>query len=110
MTSGVALGSRAVAGRKVTARKAIVSKPRASVAVRASMAGAEFPSFDQVQGAVANVHASFIGNDAVASLFQVADAADAAAPEELKGLQKGGWLGPITDLLESILKVRQDSA
>ena len=74
------------------------------------MTGAEFPSFDQVQGAVANVHASFIGNDAVASLFQVADAADAAAPEELKGLQKGGWLGPITDLLESILKVRQDSA
>lgn len=36
MTSGVALGSRAVAGRKVTARKAIASKPRASVAVRAS--------------------------------------------------------------------------
>ena len=87
-----------------------VRRVRSSVAVRASMAGAEFPSFDQVQGAVANVHASFIGNDAVASLFQVADAADAAAPEELKGLQKGGWLGPITDLLESILKVRQDSA
>jgi len=36
MTSGVALGSRAVAGRKVTARKAVVSKPRAAVAVQAS--------------------------------------------------------------------------
>ena len=73
------------------------------------MTGAEFPSFDQVQGAVANVHASFIGSDAVASLFQVADAAELAAPDELKGLQKGGWLGPITDLLESILKVRSHS-
>jgi hypothetical protein len=36
MTSGVALGSRAVAGRKVTARKAVISKPRAAVAVQAS--------------------------------------------------------------------------
>ena len=36
VTSGVALGSRAVAGRKVTARKAVVSKPRAAVAVQAS--------------------------------------------------------------------------
>ena len=37
------------------------------------------------------------------------DAAELAAPDELKGLQKGGWLGPITDLLESILKVRSHS-
>ena len=95
--------------RRAGASGRAARRVRSSVAVRASLTGAEFPSFVQVQGAVANVHASFIGSDAVASLFQVADAAELAAPDELKGLQKGGWLGPITDLLESILKVRSHS-
>ena len=78
------------------------------VAVRASMTS-EFPAFDAAASSVANLHASVITNDAVASLFQIANA-DAAATEEIPGLQKGGWLGPITDLLEAILKVRPPSS
>ena len=73
------------------------------VAVRASMTS-EFPAFDAAASSVANLHASVITNDAVASLFQIADAS-ATTEEEIPGLQKGGWLGPITDLLEAILKV-----
>jgi len=74
--------------------------------------GGEFPAFDAAAATVANMHAAvFMGggaNDAVSPLFQIADSA-AALPlgdvvEEIPGLQKGGWLGPITDLLESILK------
>jgi hypothetical protein len=38
-------------------------------------------------------------------VFQLGDAA-AAAADEIPGLQKGGWLGPITDFLEIILEVR----
>ena len=76
------------------------------VAVRASMTS-EFPAFDAAASSVANLHASVITNDAVASLFLFADAS--ATTEEIPGLQKGGWLGPITDLLEAILKVRPPS-
>lgn len=75
-----------------------------SVSVRASTSS-EFPAFDAAASTVANLHASVITNDAVASLFQIADGA--AVEEEIPGLQKGGWLGPITDLLENILKVRR---
>jgi len=123
-------------------RAATSSTRRGAVVLRASALGGEFPAFDAAAGALANVHAAIITNDAVASvLFQVADGAAVSAPSELAsqfpqggglfhpdftpgvvvattaaavavagdvadipGLQKGGWLGPITDLLESILK------
>ena len=42
-----------------------------------------------------------------AQLFtQVADAAAVVPVDEIPGIQKGGFLGPITDLLEATLKVR----
>ena len=93
---------RAAAGARRTTRRTA----RAGVSVRASMAPSEFPAFDAAASSIANLHASVITNDAVASLFQVADAAAVADEGEIPGLQKGGWLGPITDLLENILKVR----
>lgn len=92
---------RAAAGVRRSARRG------GGVSVRAS-ARSEFPAFDAVASSVANLHASVITNDAVASLFQIADGA--AVEEEIPGLQKGGWLGPITDLLENILKVRSPSS
>ena len=61
------------------------------------------------QSALANAHATI----ATSRLFEVADAAvdatgmtkeEAAAAAKAAGLQKGGWLGPITDGLESALE------
>jgi hypothetical protein len=102
--------------RLLPVRRAAVGLRRSrGVAASASMgSGGEFPAFDAAAATVANMHAAvFMGggaNDAVSPLFQIADSA-AALPlgdvvEEIPGLQKGGWLGPITDLLESILKAR----
>jgi hypothetical protein len=61
--------------------------------------------FDVINDAVINAHASAMTSDALGSIFQVADAA-AVDVEEIPGLQKGGWLGPITDFLEASLGVR----
>jgi YidC/Oxa1 family membrane protein insertase len=74
---------------------------RVSVAARASFG--EFPSWDAVSDVAINLHASVITSD----LFQISDAAAATAgdAEEIVGLQKGGWLGPITNALEYTLEV-----
>ena len=73
---------------------------RVSVAARASLG--EFPAWDAVNDAAINLHASVIASD----LFQISDAAAAVDTEEIVGLQKGGWLGPITNALEFTLEVR----
>ena len=72
---------------------------RVSVAARASLG--EFPAWDAVNDAAINLHASVIASD----LFQISDAAAAVDTEEIVGLQKGGWLGPITNALEFTLEV-----
>jgi hypothetical protein len=72
---------------------------RVSVAARASLG--EFPAWDAVNDAAINLHASVIASD----LFQISDAAAAVDTEEIPGLQKGGWLGPITNALEFTLEV-----
>jgi hypothetical protein len=93
------------AGARVTTRRG------RTVAVRASL-GAGFPTFEAASATLANLHASVIISDALTPLFQIADGDEMAAvlnmadDGEIPGLQKGGWLGPITDLLENILKVR----
>jgi len=63
---------------------------------------------DRAQAVTANAHAAFV----TSKVFEVADAAAATAgidvndAEALKaaGIQKGGWLGPITDGLEAALE------
>lgn len=99
---GLLPARRAVA--PLRARRVVAPMRRAgAVAVSASLG--EFPAWDAAADVARDVHATIVTNDAVSQLFQIADAAPA---EDLPGLQKGGWLGPITDLLESILKVRAD--
>ena len=117
----VARGAVAVAGARASSIRGVAALParrasralaprrrvaprRAAVAARASIGG-EFPVFDVINDAVINAHASAMTSDALGSLFQVADAA-AVDVEEIPGLQKGGWLGPITDFLEASLGVR----
>ena len=72
---------------------------RVSIAARASLG--EFPAWDAVNDAAINLHASVIASDLV-----ISDAAAAVDTEEIVGLQKGGWLGPITNALEFTLEVR----
>ena len=95
--------SRRRAPSRAPRRRAHAPRRRGAVAVSASLG--EFPAWDAAADVARDVHATIVTNDAVSQLFQIADAAPA---EDLPGLQKGGWLGPITDLLESILKVRAD--
>lgn len=99
---GLLPARRAVA--PLRARRVVAPMRRAgAVAVSASLG--EFPAWDAAADVARDVHATIVTNDAVSQLFQIADAAPA---EEIPGLQKGGWLGPITDLLEYILEVRAD--
>jgi len=111
---------RAAAAAPLRSRSSVqrvsTRRGRGGVTTKA-LGGEEFPafaasSFDAAASVTANLHASLIGSDALAPLFQVSDGAvlDAGAAldtvAEIPGLQKGGWLGPITDLLEYILEVR----
>mgnify|MGYP006175058955 FL=1 len=80
-------------------RRRVGSKSRVGVAAHASLT--EFPQWDTINDAAINLHASVIGN----GVFQVADAAAVIDAEEIPGIQKGGWLGPITDALEFTLEV-----
>ena len=94
--------------RRASARATRTNARRASVVAGASAIDALGEFAERAQAATANAHATL----ATSRVFDVADAAAATAgidlndAEALKaaGLQKGGWLGPITDGLESALE------
>ena len=100
-TRGGSTGARRANATRTNAR-------RASVVAGASAIDALGEFAERAQAATANAHATLV----TSRVFDVADAAAATAgidlndAEALKaaGLQKGGWLGPITDGLESALE------
>ena len=89
------------AGR--TARVTTSTRARKAVMVGAGAIEGLGELADRAQAMTANVHATLV----TSPLFELADAAiDTSDAEAMKaaGLQKGGWLGPITDGLEAALE------
>ena len=77
-------------------------RARAGVATAAGAVDAIGEIVSRAQDATANAHAALV----TSPLFELAEAIDYDNAEELKkaGIQKGGWLGPITDALEGALR------
>ncbi len=121
---GTAVGgpaTPALPARRRAASVRVVPRRRAGRGAVVTRAGlGDFPAWDAAADVAINVHAGIVSGAATAipagmaqHVFQLGDAA-AAAADEIPGLQKGGWLGPITDFLEIILEVsareRRDEA
>ena len=107
------MATPALPARRRAASVRVVPRRRAGRAAVVTRAGTgDFPAWDAAADVAINVHAGIVSGAATAipagmaqHVFQLGDAA-AAAADEIPGLQKGGWLGPITDFLEIILEVR----
>jgi len=109
--SGATAGATRTKGGLAPLRRATVAPLRVArvpgnrrVRVCARASASEFPAWDSLTNVAVNLHASVITRGDV---FQIADAGAAEielpSPDEIAGIQKGGWLGPITDALEAVL-------
>ena len=112
--SGATAGATRTKGGLAPLRRATVAPLRVArvpgnrrVRVCARASASEFPAWDSLTNVAVTLHASVITRGDV---FQIADAGAAEielpSPDEIAGIQKGGWLGPITDALEAVLTVR----